>query len=97
MAADCVTFIISLESSCIVDEMSSIFTSCCMEDMTSVLVSSAPEILSTATQRKRITGHRRVFQRNSYFYIFVKHFLYVDLCNYESSVHLQEDFPNISV
>ena len=31
-----------------------------------------------------------------YFYVFVEHFLYTDLCNYKSSVHLQEDFPNIS-
>jgi len=31
-----------------------------------------------------------------YSYIFVERFLYSDLCNYKSSVHLQEDFPNIS-
>jgi len=29
-------------------------------------------------------------------YIFVKPFFYIDLCKYRSSVHLQEDFPNIS-
>jgi len=29
-------------------------------------------------------------------HIFVAHFLYSDLCNYKTSVHLQETFPNIS-
>ena len=31
-----------------------------------------------------------------YFYMFVERFLYIDLCNHRSSVHLPEDFPNIS-
>jgi len=31
-----------------------------------------------------------------YFYIFVELFLYLDSCNYSSSIHLQEDFPNVS-
>jgi len=31
-----------------------------------------------------------------YIYIFVEHLLYIDLCNYGSSLHLQEDFPSNS-
>jgi len=31
-----------------------------------------------------------------YFCIFVAHFLYLDCCNYRSSVYLQEVFPKIS-
>ena len=31
-----------------------------------------------------------------YFFIFVEHILYIDLCNYKSNVDLQEDFLNIS-
>ena len=27
----------------------------------------------------------------------LEHFFYIDLCNYKSSVHLQEDFPNSRV
>jgi len=32
------------------------------------------------------------FTLKPYFYIFVARFLYSDLCNYKSSIHLQEDF-----
>ena len=31
------------------------------------------------------------------FLYFVEHFLYSDLCNFTPSIHLQEDFPHISV
>jgi len=31
-----------------------------------------------------------------YFYIFVAQFLYPDLCNYKSNMHLQKRFQNIS-
>jgi len=40
-------------------------------------------------------GEKLLFE-TLFFYIFAEHFLYIDLFNHNSGVHLQEDFPNIS-
>jgi len=43
-----------------------------------------------------VDGRRTCGVVKPYFYISAEHFLYSELCNYRASVHLHEDFSNIS-